>query len=282
MYSYATIAANRSGAVRREERHGRAYLVAPVVMLRPGVVPGSRGPLLYPHEEIRRNPADWSGVPLVLGHPHHNGTPLSARTPDVPALGRVYNVHANGVLAAEAWFDIDATRFHAPALLADLEAGRPVEVSTGLYLDEVPESGTHNGRAYKGVARAYKPDHLAVLFGNGERGACSIADGCGLNVVNCGCNPFGEDFATVARNLRALVEHMGLEPATATDDSDNVFIDRDAAMAANIDAAASQSIPKGHVATAPWYLRHGGLVYNLAPREGDDSDNVLPDQTTPW
>ena len=39
-------------------------------------------------------------------------------------------------------------------------------------------TGDWNGKAYVGIARNYRPDHLAIL--PDMKGACSIADGAGL------------------------------------------------------------------------------------------------------
>jgi hypothetical protein len=53
-------------------------------------------------------------------------------------------------------------------------------VSIGAYTQEEEEIGNWNGEDYIAVAKAYNPDHLAIL--PGEVGACSWADGCGIRV----------------------------------------------------------------------------------------------------
>lgn len=65
-------------------------------------------------------------------------------------------------------------------MLDALEAGRPMELSTGLFTqnEPAPAGATFNGRPYDYVARNYRPDHLAVL--PDQIGACSLADGCGV------------------------------------------------------------------------------------------------------
>jgi hypothetical protein len=63
-----TFAAN-AGPVREVVLHGREWLVAPLTLIVPGVLNGSNGPLLYPREEVARDPQAWNGMPLVVYHP---------------------------------------------------------------------------------------------------------------------------------------------------------------------------------------------------------------------
>lgn len=180
-----TVIVNLTAKARDATLHGRRYKVAPATMIVPGVLPGSQGPLLYTPEETGRNPSGWDGVPLLLGHPVENGVHVSGRHPAVwekQLLGHVFGANADeaGRLKGEAWFDVEATRRIAPTVLAALETGTPIELSTGLYLDSeaAPAGATHNGTAYSHVARNFRPDHLAVLVG--EKGACSLEHGCGI------------------------------------------------------------------------------------------------------
>lgn len=178
------------GRVRRERVNGREYLVAPLVLIVPGVLAGSRGSLLYPLEEVERTANKWEGMPLTIDHPYRpaTGEPLSANSPGVldrQGVGVVKRSRmSRGKLVADGWFDVERTRRIRPRVLRDLEAGRPVELSTGLYTrnDPARPGSTFNGRAYEYVARDYRPDHLAIL--SQDRGACSVADGCGANVAN--------------------------------------------------------------------------------------------------
>ena len=162
----------------RRKVHEREYLVAPVSLIVPGVLNGSLGPLYYPPEEIAANPDAWNGMPLLVNHPDE-GT--SARTPEImqsQQVGSIYNVTANGKLAGEAWIDVEICRRIDNRILAALESGKKVEVSTGLKTENHPVAGTHNGKSYTHVARNYRPDHLAILPDG--IGACSIEAGCGL------------------------------------------------------------------------------------------------------
>lgn len=186
-----------AGHTRRETLDGRSYLVAPMTILKEGVLAGSQGALYYPAGEIAKNPGVWNHVPLTIYHPtDDNGNPTSARSPSVIAkygVGYVFNDRydpATNTRHAEAWFDeqklqqvenrfAESKRSYDP-VLPRLLTGQPVELSTGLFTqnDLAANGSHHNGKSYTHVARDYRPDHLAVL--PDQVGACSLKDGCGV------------------------------------------------------------------------------------------------------
>ncbi len=180
------LVANLAGKIRRTTRDGRAYIVATASMIVPGVLKGSRGALFYPEDEIARNVSAWNHIPIVVRHPHaSDGSAVSARNPtilDKQGIGEVFNVQANGKLTAEAWIDIDRANKIDPTIVRNLTQGQPIELSTGLFTDNevAPAGASFNGVPYDAIARNYRPDHLAILMD--EKGACSIADGCGVLV----------------------------------------------------------------------------------------------------
>lgn len=171
---------NLVGQARRVLEGGRQYTVAPAVILRPGVLPGSRGPLFYPEEEIAKNPGVWNGVPLTLGHPKRNGQFVSAQTDGVQHYGFIRNDRwERGARRVDLWVD---EKF-APEIATKLRNGERIEISTGLVTDNFPvQNRSHNGVPFTHIARNYRPDHLAILLE--ERGACSVADGCGTFATN--------------------------------------------------------------------------------------------------
>lgn len=181
-----TLLANLSVRARRVTENGREWLVAPMTLIREGVLSGSKGALFYSASEIRKALSAWDGVPITLGHPTDstNNTHLSARSPgvlDATGLGIVRHPRMDGDrLRAEGWFDIARLKKVSPAVLAGIEASRAMHVSTGLYTTNQPKADSHNGRAYVAVAADHVPDHLAVLVD--ATGACSVRDGCGLMV----------------------------------------------------------------------------------------------------
>lgn len=218
--------ATNAGSVRRVTRHGREFLVAPLSMLSVGVLSGSQGSLYYPPDEVARHPGLWNGVPIVVGHPIENGQHLSARDPDVldrSQIGHVYRDRVDGTRRlAEAWIEVEAARRVNPQLLAKIEAGEKVEVSTGLYTENTPGEGEHQGKRYVATARAFRPDHVAVL--PSEKGACSVSDGCGLNVnaqgettdnVFCPTGPGGGQDPSCSPGGGAVAAVPGGLPASA-------------------------------------------------------------------
>ena len=178
------VVANLTGNLRRETFHGRKHLVVPITLIVPGVLNGSKGPLFYPPDEVSKNVAAWNGMPLVVYHPGADGSNVTARSPGVLAkqgVGTIFNASSNGKLSAEAWFDEEQTRNVDPRVLAALEKGEKIEISTGLFTDNEPAENDahHEGIPYTFIARNYRPDHVAIL--PDQRGACSLKDGCGIN-----------------------------------------------------------------------------------------------------
>lgn len=192
-----TLTAN-IGSATIKHLGGKEYYVAPVTMLVEGVLNGSRGPLFYPSEEIAKVVDAWNDIPLTNGHP-----PVSARSPQTNQdyyLGRVYNVSfSQGKLTGEAWFDIERVDNINPKIKEALKKGSPIEVSTGLFTQNDLQEGSFNDTRYIGIARGYRPDHLAILMDT--PGACSVNDGCGI------FNELSQD--TVREELRKLVKDGG-------------------------------------------------------------------------
>lgn len=179
-----TLSANRSGNARTETLMGREYRVLPVRMIRQGVLVANKGPLFYSRSEIARTSQAWNNIPIVVDHPKDGDRFISARSPDVlnkSWIGFVFNARMNSdSLDAEAWIDVERVSEVDPALKDRINRAEPVEVSTGLGTEEVPQTGTYNSKRYTHRAINLAPDHLAVL--PYDEGACSLRDGCGLAV----------------------------------------------------------------------------------------------------
>jgi hypothetical protein len=167
---------------QHRDHQGRRHIVVPVTMLVEGVHIGSHGSILHRLEEFGKEPDLWNGRPVTIEHPEVQGVNVSANHPDmaeVSTVGTIYNAHIDrGKLKAEAWIDEERLRQVSPEALTSINAATPLEVSTGLFSEEVPEQGRWNGERYNAIARNYRPDHLALLPGG--RGACSLDDGCGI------------------------------------------------------------------------------------------------------
>lgn len=174
--------------VQKRSLAGKNYLVAPVSMIVEGVFAGNQGPLFYDGNEISKSVASWNHKPLTVGHPQLGGQYVSGCLPetiDQYSVGMVLNAKWNKTrkkLQAEAWFE--ETRLDVVPggnrIKEALAKQEPMEVSTGLFVDNELASGNYEGREYRGRARNFRPDHLAMIASG--VGACSIKDGAGLLV----------------------------------------------------------------------------------------------------
>lgn len=174
------------GAVRTETIDGHEHLVVPCVALQEGVIHAinAETPEFVSAAALSKNYTHWNGHPLVLGHPTRDGRQISAHDPDVLARHGFGHVRASrmngGRLGMEALVDPERlVALKQDQLLADLRAGKQVEVSVGAFVTTNDRSGTHKGRAYKAEWVGITPDHLAFLP-NGT-GACSLEMGCGAH-----------------------------------------------------------------------------------------------------
>lgn len=167
--------------LRIDDLEGREHLVVPTVMLTVGVFHGSRGPVLYEAEELRRSVPQWNGKPVVVYHPdmYGDGSASNPRVFNRQKVGVLFNAAFDGKrLKAEAWLDVKRLEAVDPRVLRSLRDHRIMEVSTGLYFDDQGLAGNADGKWYDETARGIRPDHLAIL--PDQIGACSIDDGAGL------------------------------------------------------------------------------------------------------
>ena len=166
---------------RYETLEGKQYLVVPYVGLTEGVHNGSEGPLYYPPEELAKNPVTDNHRPVVVYHPMLNGQGVTATDKEVmerQKTGITMQADYDGRRKGEVWFDENKLERVDRRVLANIHAGKPVEVSTGIYHDLEEKAGERNGQKYTGIVRNMVLDHLAIL--PDQVGACSIAKGAGL------------------------------------------------------------------------------------------------------
>lgn len=172
------------GAVRTEMWNGKEHLVVPVVALQEAAIHAvnAKNREFVPASTLIASAGRWNGHPLVVGHPVRDGRQISAHSDAVLAqhgFGFIRQAMMNGKrLGMEAM--VDPARLEAlghSQLLADLRAGKPVEVSVGAYVQTNDKTGSFDGRDWNGEWTDITPDHLAFLPGG--TGACSISMGCG-------------------------------------------------------------------------------------------------------
>lgn len=176
---YSRVTANLIGAKKRYETlDGKKYLVIPTVMLDEGVWAGSGGPLLYTNDQLKKNPSSWNTKPTIINHPGDEGTACTKAVLEAQGFGMMMASNWDDKLKTEVWADEDKLGTLAPDVLNSINAGKTVEVSTGLYHDLDPTPGEWNGKPYVGRVINIQPDHLAIL--PNATGAFSNADGGGL------------------------------------------------------------------------------------------------------
>ena len=175
------------GVTRAETWNGRSYFVAQTVAVISKVLNGE----LLPADEVSMFTEAWNGRPVPLRHPQVNGLFVSANSPQVLEefnIGFFFNArsepHPLGArLVGEIWLDEQIIEQKGGAALDGLNTlrqGGQVEVSTAYFCLVSDESGEFNGEPYSGVQYNVKPDHVAFL--PDQEGACSVKDGCGVNV----------------------------------------------------------------------------------------------------
>lgn len=215
--------------VQKRSLAGKTYLVAPVSMIVEGVFAGNQGPLFYDGNEISKSVASWNHKPLTVGHPQMGGQYVSGCLPetiDKYSVGMVLNSKWNKTrkkLQAEAWFE-EARLDVVPGgnrIKEALTKQEPMEVSTGLFVDNELASGNYEGREYRGRARNFRPDHLAMIASG--VGACSIKDGAGLLVNK---DPQSSQNLATANSDGKLLENR----MQATPDSKPLIVNEKAKM----------------------------------------------------
>jgi hypothetical protein len=165
---------------RRESLGGKDYIVAQGVPLVEGVLNGR----FVSAEEFGAFVNDWNGVPVVMRHPKQNGGSARVPQPDVPVIGKFYGAKLDGArLTGEYWLEADKLdNPDGETILSRLSAQKPSETSTGYWAESIPSAGNWNGLDFAFIDQNIHPDHIALL--PDEIGACSLADGCGMNRNN--------------------------------------------------------------------------------------------------
>lgn len=204
MFSRLTCNLLPSGC-RLDTLEGREFTVVPMIILTEGVHQGSNGPLYYPKDELSKTPVVWNHKPIVVYHPTMNGEGISACDPVIinsRKVGIMMNTKfEGGRLKSEAWLEKERANKVDERIMTAVDAKEMMELSTGVFIDVEDTSGKWKGEEYQGIARNYRPDHLALL--PDQIGACSVADGAGF----CRNQKKG---GTVRGTLHHLLEKIGL------------------------------------------------------------------------
>lgn len=181
---WQVITSNVKPLVRNDKLQGRDWIVVPVVLMVEGVLNGNRGPIFYPRDEMATVPVIWNHKPCVVYHPV-NGSACTPEELESRGIGMMMNIHYDNdgaKLKGEAWLDPDRIAKVDPRIAEAIENEQMLELSTGLYMDVEEQVGEFNGKTYIGIARNFRPDHLAIL--PDKVGACSCEDGAGFIRLN--------------------------------------------------------------------------------------------------
>ena len=169
---------NTDVEIRYDQIDGTDYAILPVIMFMQGVHAGSQGPILYTDTQLSENYHAWNDTPICINHPQVDGVFVSLNNPELhntEVVGRIFNTsYENSKLKAEAWLNVSK----ASEIIDMYKRGDELQVSPGLFSNDIIASGEFNGENYHAVATSIKPDHLAIL--PNDQGACSWNDGCGI------------------------------------------------------------------------------------------------------
>jgi len=135
------IKVNNNLISRQEIMDNQGYTVYPVIMMNEGV----HNDVLYSLSELSKFFETWNGRPVPILHPEADGNPISANSPDVwteQSIGTVFNSHMDGTsLKAEIWLTNDKLNTLAPDVRDFLQTDGQMDVSTGLFCEEIIQSG---------------------------------------------------------------------------------------------------------------------------------------------
>lgn len=176
---------------RKEQRHGREYLIVPSATLPDGVVMNG---IMYPAEEIDAGYKSLERTPAPCGHPMIGN--LFVRAKELEAINDFYigawneNVRREGGrVLLDKVIDVEFanSREKGRAVLKAIAKAEPIHTSTGLFLNLEPASAD---AGYKFIARNMEFDHDAILLN--EEGAATPEQGVGIFV-----NSEGEEIPVI-------------------------------------------------------------------------------------
>jgi hypothetical protein len=161
---------------------GRPHFKVPAVGITEGVHEGTKGKILYLSEDGEKDPGAWNHKPAIIYHPKMNGRKITAADEQVINNQKVgYPLDSrweDGKLKMSVYLDKERLKEISDTVYTAIVNKQPVEVSTGLGAKVDWKKGEWNGEAYDGIARNWRPDHLAIL--PDQKGACGLDKGAGL------------------------------------------------------------------------------------------------------
>ncbi|OED34602.1 hypothetical protein AB832_07190 [Flavobacteriaceae bacterium (ex Bugula neritina AB1)] len=176
-----------SSVMNRKIINNQEHFIIEAIILKEGVL----NKIFYPDFIINKTAQSWNGRPIFINHPKVRDEPVSGNHPDMydNNVGHVFNVEFTHDKKLKCEMYLNVQKFVDTGnskLLNMITDGEQINVSTGLRAVLDSTGGTYGSVEYEAtIEDITMADHLAIL--PDENGACSIADGCGTNIVNCQC-----------------------------------------------------------------------------------------------
>lgn len=173
--------------VEEAERHGRTYLVFPLVAAREMVLhyPENGTKELLPKERIAESVQWWAGTPITFVHPENEGQTAEHPTAYVENnIGQAHDPQLvdDDKLRVYAWLDVQKAKDIgglASKVVEKLRNGEELSVSAGYStLDDKFQGGTYDGEEYDVEQGILIPDHIAIFPSDQFRARCTPEDGC--------------------------------------------------------------------------------------------------------
>jgi hypothetical protein len=185
-------------------------------------------------------------------------------------------------LKGEIWLNVEQVLEKSPELWEEIQNNKNIEVSTGLYTNDIFNPGEHSNSQgkktkYDHIATNYIPDHLAVLPGG--VGACNWGDGCGIR-ANASENPASSfDPKSLLQAFEKFCVNMGI---VAPDNNELSFSEIEMALRGAVMASRSFS-PDEWIFIKDLYAdrfiygveQKGEMMFFEQPYEIDENDEVV-------
>jgi hypothetical protein len=161
------------------EETAEAYIIKDVPFLKPMHLSGG----YVPRANVKETAEAWHGVPATLNHTRNEqGKPIPAERKPNRHIGSVRSPSFEGEFVEAGQLRInkaalDQLGSEADQVQSALENGDPLEVSSQYMPQQLP-AGEYDGEYRANVEKIVRPDSVAIL--PGQKGQCSIEDGCGI------------------------------------------------------------------------------------------------------
>jgi len=204
-----------SGKFRKEKIGGRDHIITTMMPIRGDITMNG---LLYPDADVKASFTQLNMMPAPNGHPMINGEHVPAfHLVAINAFnvgGFIRNPRKKGKrVFVDFCLDIEVANKHddGKTLIANIEEGKKVGVSTGLTINQVVnQTGTDDfGKEFSRIGHGFNFDHVAILLDDaaaGEHAGTELVlnEGGDKLVVNLEVNELSTDemYSAIREALR--------------------------------------------------------------------------------